>query len=116
MTDRAEQRQALLTSILDEDWAQGRASGFARRAARYARRRQRARAALAGATLVALVAASFFVSREGRGTGGSSATRENAPRGYEIISDDQLLAELHDRPLLVMQSANGAREFVLLQE
>ena len=37
-----------------------------------------------------------------------------AARSYEIISDEELLAQLRDRPILVVRKENGSREIVLL--
>jgi hypothetical protein len=39
-----------------------------------------------------------------------------AVRGYEIISDDELLAQLQDQPVLVVKRANGTREITLLDD
>ena len=33
---------------------------------------------------------------------------------YEIISDEELLTQLHDRPLLIVQNEDGTKELVLL--
>jgi hypothetical protein len=35
-------------------------------------------------------------------------------RGYEIISDDELVAELPDEAILVLPQENGTRKIVLL--
>ena len=37
-----------------------------------------------------------------------------APAGYEIISDEELIATLRDRPLLVLPQENGTKKIVLL--
>jgi hypothetical protein len=38
-----------------------------------------------------------------------------AVRGYEIISDDELIGRLADQPLLVVSRTNGTKEIRLLE-
>jgi hypothetical protein len=56
-------------------------------------------------------------SRAASATGAEAARLASAarPAGYEIISDDELIADLHDRPLLVLGTKATGRKIVLLQ-
>lgn len=121
MTDRDDKQAQLLADTFHADWSTGRAAGFARTAAAQVRRRRRMRGALALTGVAALIAATSFVAWRERAPVESAKPRVAAsqpallnPRGYEIISDDQLIAQLRDRPLLVVQRENGTREIVLL--
>lgn len=111
-----EERSKLVADAFHEDWASGPASALAQRAAAYARRRRRMRRTVAtlGATgaIAAAVLITFIQSSRTRVAPPVSATPRPA---YEIISDEQLLSELRDRPLLVLPQKNGAREIVLLE-
>lgn len=68
--------------------------------------------AAAGAAGLALV---FVFGLSHRPSSPSAVVQKpNPPPAYEVISDAELLAQLHDRPLLVLEKQNGAKEFVLL--
>ncbi len=122
MSDRNDEHDKLLAGTFHDDWASGSAAEFARAAAAHARRRQRTRRALlSGGTGVLLLAMVFLTLRPAPPAPSTLATSAApvaplpiAARGYEIISDEELMTQLRDRPLLVMQKQNGAREFVLL--
>lgn len=118
MNNREDKNAKLLAETFHEDWTDGRASQFARHAAAHARLRRRVRRAVYAAGAAAVVAAAALVSfQRPEPVAAPTATTAPAPsaRGYEIISDEQLLAQLRDRPLLVVKKADGSREIVLLE-
>ena len=72
-----------------------------------------------GALPVALVMAAVFLTRPemrpiSRPPSPAAPAVATAPRGYELISDDELLATVHDRALLAVTKADGRREIVVL--
>jgi hypothetical protein len=107
----------LLAETFHADWATGHASVFARAAAANARHRRTLRHTL-GATVAAIAigAFTFLATRHSTLPPVQPIAEKSAvtSRGYEIISDDELLAQLHDRPLLVVKKENGEKEFLLL--
>jgi hypothetical protein len=114
MSEHPDRREKLLAEIFQGDWAAGPASAFARAAAAQARRRRQLRRGLAGASAVAAIAAGLVLGSLRRGTHvRESATPPAAAAAYEIISDDELLAQLRDRPVLVLPQENGTRKIVL---
>ena len=117
MTEPNDRNARLLAESFHDDWATGGAAQFACAAAAHARRRRRLRQALAtGGGVAAIAIVGFFAShRPGAMPPTIAAAPSLAqPRGYEIISDDQLLAQLRDRSVLVVRKENGSREIVLL--
>ena len=115
MSKKHDQREKLLAELFCDDWAGGPAGGFARVAAAAARRRRHLRQTLLGASATVIIAA-IFVSTGVRhaGTVAATVTPPKSAPAYEILSDDELLVALRDRPLLVVRRENGTREFVLL--
>ena len=112
-----DQESKLLAETFHGDWEAGRTSELARRAAASARRHRRARRTLAASTAAALIALGLWLAqRAPRAALPASPEKTVVARGYEIISDEELLAQLRDRALLAVRKENGAREFVLLQE
>jgi hypothetical protein len=104
----------LLAEAFHAEWATGPAAAFARTAAAAARRRRALRHTF-GATAAAIAIGAFTFLATRHPTVQPSAEKSAAlKRGYEIISDDELLAQLRDRPLLVVTKENGEKEFVLL--
>ncbi len=99
---------------LHGDWTAGPAAEMARRAAARARLRRAVRQSapiVAAAAAIAVVM--FFTTRQpAPAPVASGATAANP--GYEIISDDELLATLRDRPLLVLPQENGSKKIVVL--
>ncbi|MBI4623548.1 MAG: hypothetical protein HY736_10070 [Verrucomicrobia bacterium] len=117
MNDSRDPRAKLLAETLQGDWANGPVSAMARRAAAHARqhRRVRHRLAAAGATVGLALVLFLFAPRTSAPPPHVRAP-EPVPlaRGYDIISDDELVALLRDRPLLVLPQENGAKTIVLL--
>lgn len=124
MTDRIDKNAKLLAETFHEDWATGRAAGYAMAAAAQVRRRRRIRAALATSGVAVAIALTAILTAHRRlspvpatlNVAVNRTAPQPNPRGYEIISDDQLIAQLHDRPLLVVQKKNGTRQIVLLED
>lgn len=135
MSDSPDKRTQLLAETFHEDWTSGRPAEFARRAAAHARRRRAVRRTL-GATAVvataAVVAGAFLLSHPEPSPSVSAPVRSapvrvatalqpatvepsaSTARGYEVISDEELLRQLHGETLIVVKKANGAREILLL--
>ncbi len=118
MNDHADPRARLVADSFHDNWADGPARGFARRAAAHARTRRAVRRAVAGGgALVAIVTVFFFAARRPATTsagGELSAATAPAARAYEIISDQEFEELLRDRPLLILPQQNGGRTIVLL--
>ena len=120
MNDRNDSRARLVAETFHDDWSEGPASEFALRAAAHARtRRTLRRAAATGGALVAIAAGVFFATRHPQATSSLVAAvvfTAKPPLAYEIISDDELVALLRDRPLLILPQERGDRRFVLLAQ
>jgi hypothetical protein len=119
MTNRPDNRTRLLAETLEGEWTAGPAATMARRAAAHARRRRTIRRASVVLTSGALIATLLMVSRRAPAPVAPLPARVAmapavAPLGYEIISDEELLATLRDRPLLVLPQENGAKKIVVL--
>lgn len=114
----------LLAETLHDDWAEGAPAGFARAAAAHARRRRRVRHTLGGtavAAIGAMLALTWWPESEPDSArvavaalSPPSPQASIPPRGYEIISDEELLAQFKDRPLLLVQGTNGSRDLTFL--
>ncbi len=113
--NRSEREAELIADLFHESWDSGEVAGYARKAARRTRRRRILRKSLAAAGIALLLATlSFFFVRSP-----SSAPTEQpfssanaSPENYEVISTDQLLSAIRDRPILVVR--NGKSEKVIL--
>ncbi|MEO5961024.1 MAG: hypothetical protein ABIR80_18105 [Opitutaceae bacterium] len=120
MNNNRDRDAKLLAETFHADWDTGPAATFARAAAATARRRRTLRHTFAATAAALAIGAFTLVATRPE----PLATSVRVPvaktaipqRGYEIISDDELLAQLHDRPLLVVQRAGGKKEFVWLAE
>jgi len=114
MNNKSERPDRLLAETLHDGWDDGPGAAFAQQAAALARRRRRARQTLVAAGTAAaatLVLSGLWLRPE---PVHSLPPPTAAVPAYEVISDEQLLAQLRDRPLLVLPRENGTREFVLL--
>jgi hypothetical protein len=113
--------ERLLAETFHENWESGATAQFARAAAAHARNRRRARHATATLAGLAVLACGLFVARDRFAPRVVIAQAQRSPvaatptRGYEVISDDELLAQLRDRPVLAVQKPNGTREIVVLE-
>src|SRR5262245_40194270 len=101
MNNRSDKHTKLLAETFHGEWDTGAPARFAQAAASAARRRQFARRSLHGAGALAVLGIALWLARE-KTTAPSSAVDQvatSAPRrGYEIISDDELLAQVRDQP------------------
>lgn len=115
MNDPRPREEQLLAELFHDDWADGPAAAFARHAAALARTRRRLRsvAALGAAVGGVLLVAAFVFTRH-RAAAPLVTSRSAPPPAYDIISDRELLARLHDRPILILPKQNGVEKFVLL--
>ena len=114
MNDPRDLRTKLLAETLHGDWADGPAAAMARRAAAHARRRRALQRAALTLTAVAAMGAAVFVGHRTRQLV-VMPPAPNAPAAYEIISDEELMVLLRDRPLLVLPQPNGSKKFVVLE-
>ncbi len=125
MNEEPDPRHRLIADLYQENWAQGPLGDLPVRAARQARRtRVHRRLAVVAVPLLALAAAVvlFQPSRPASVTPrvpapaeiAASLPRTPSTRGFKVISDDELLADLHDRPLLILGSKDTGQHFVLL--
>ena len=119
MNDQNNRHAKLIADTFHADWETGRPAAFAREAAAVARRRHRVRRSLRAAGTAAVIAVAAFVllrrpSPHPPAFAGS-AKPVAASRGYEILSDDELLAQVHDQPLLVLKKENGTRQIIVIE-
>ncbi|MCX6956805.1 MAG: hypothetical protein NTV51_32165 [Verrucomicrobia bacterium] len=137
MSEKPDPRTRLVAETFADDWASGPAATFALRAAAHARRRRTVRlVALGGSLATAAIAAVFVVVRPSTSapavpsvsTTPLSPTVPSAaapltlatPLGskvspaFELISDDELFAELRGRPVLILPQEPEGRRIVVL--
>ncbi|CAN5606835.1 hypothetical protein BH18VER1_BH18VER1_21800 [soil metagenome] len=118
MRRRTSSRAQLVANLFHDDWDYGVAAKYARIAAARARRARRIRRSV-GATGVVLllgsVALIFLKPPSDVPEVISRTAVDTQPRGYEILSTDELLTQLHDRPLLVFEEAGEAQAVLLDQ-
>lgn len=130
MSNRSDYDERLLAETFCGDWAEGRAADFARVAAAHARARRRARRAFAALGVAALAALLTFSTSRRVAPAPASAhelavtvpphrpeatqTPTLSAGGYEVISDEELLAHLREQPVFVLKKHDGSREIVLL--
>ncbi len=127
MNEESDSRTRLVAEAFHDDWASGLAGAFARAAAAHARRRRALRRSLLVSGAVAVVLAALLaVSRERspesvecaakpfRTIPSPPALLSVVSPAFEIISDEELMLQLRERPLLILPQPNGTHEFVLL--
>ncbi len=127
MNEKPDPRARLVAETFTDDWGTGPAAGFALAAAALARRRRRLHRTLqVGAAVALAFASAVFLQRVRTPAVPPVATaaprlpiREaaSAPKispAFEIISDEQLFAELRGRPLLILPQSPDGRRIVLL--
>jgi hypothetical protein len=116
MSNKDDRHSELLAETFHGDWTGGPAGDFARRAAQHARRhRGRRQALLFAGAATGLAAAIMFSVHRPVPAALARATQDPAP-AYEVISDDDLIAGVRDRPVLVLPQENGTKKIVLLAD
>ena len=117
MTNREHQEAKLVTDLFHTQWNEGSVAACARRAAAHARHRHTIRKSFIVAACVVLGGGMTFFSvfhwLAARSEIPLPRFTENT-RGYDIISDDELVAQLNDRPLLLVRRDSNSREIVIL--
>jgi hypothetical protein len=116
MNSRPDHREKLLAEVFYDDWETGPASRFARAAAASVRHRRLRRTLGAAAGTTGLIAVLMFVALRHPVPPPAAPSHPTAGRGYEIISDDELMARLPDLPILVLPQTDGGRKIVLLDQ
>jgi hypothetical protein len=117
MTDENDRHARLLAEVFQDDWEKGPARHVALRAAAYARRRRRLRRATAAGGLMLMVALLSFLALPGHTKAPepvAPVTRASDSPAYEIISDDEFVALLGTRPVLILPQQNGSTRVVLV--
>ncbi len=127
MNEKPDPRSRLLAETFSDDWDDGPGREFARRAAAQVRRRRRLLRVLPPAALaVAMMAALFSAQRGAPRTfvrpenvaaparDGLIAPASKISPAFEIISDDELFAELRTRPLLILPDRPAEQRYVVL--
>ena len=129
MTERpsSADRDRLLVDTYHEDWTSGPARALAAHAARTVRRRRALRrlaSSVAAITLFASGAWWFSFAPErlapssariaGPAHSSPSAHLKSSARGYEIISDAELMSYLLDQSVIVFPDADGRTQVVSL--
>ena len=119
MSKPSDNRDRLVAELFHTEWTDGPGAEFARQAAAAARRhRAIRRATVTGGTLaaaaIALIVARFPERPAAQAAG--PAARSPRPPAYQTISDDELLAALRDRPVLVLPDGRGGKKIVLLDQ
>lgn len=120
MNDKNDPHARLVAETFHDDWSEGPASEFALSAAAHARtRRTQRRSAVAGVALAMIASVLFFFARQHHHAPALAAplasTVKSVP-AYEIISDDELITLLRNRPLLILPQERADRRFVLLAQ
>lgn len=116
---KSDESAQLLTGVYHDDWAGGVTADFARQAATMARQRQ-ARRKRHFATTLAIAAATALllsVNHQSDPSVISKLPSEAPPAeipGYEIISDEQLVAELRDQAILIIPNGEGGTKIVIV--
>jgi hypothetical protein len=118
MNDRPDHDSRLIADSVHGNWNEGPPAEFARTAAAHARRHRRTRRTVLASTAAAATLAVAFVlfPTRPRPVPALPVTtpQANIARGYEVISDAQLLAELRDRSVVMVRHRNGRSDFVLV--
>lgn len=116
MNDPSDKHTKLLADAFHDDWNAGSAVEFARSAAAHARRRRRVQHRLSAASVATAVVVMGLLALHRRAAEPRPPSSAPMPiaRSYEIISDEELLSQLRDRPLLMIRSPDGAHAFIPL--
>ena len=101
--------------LIAETLGDGDGEHYARLAAAHARRRRAARhAGLTAGLALAAIAAIFLSSRPPHAELRLASGPATLAPAVEIISDQELLAQLKDQPVLLVKDQSGIREVVFL--
>src|SRR5262249_599745 len=115
MNERRHRESKLFAETFHPAWSDGETAQFARTAAARARLRRGLRRAATIAGAAALVIAVGIMIAARKSSVSMTVVRQTAaPRAFDLVSDDEFLVQLRDRPLLVVKTRDGGNQFVLL--
>lgn len=108
----------LLADLFHENWDADKVAGYAQTAAARIRRRRLVKRSLAATALTALLATFLWPPIRERSFPRERATTSSftVQRDYEVITTDQLLSQLRDRPFLVVQEGGPNQKVILLDQ
>jgi len=115
MNEKPDFRTRLVADLFQGDWSQGPAAAASREAAAWVRRRRARQRFLLSAGAAAGMAAVLLLALahpEGKPSRAPVAPRRTP--AYQVISDEELLADVSDRPLLALREPGGASRIVVL--
>lgn len=103
----------LVAQTFHDDWETGDPLRYARDAAKYARHRHTIRKLVVVASCLLLLAGTLITiepigPRAGRQIGGAASN-------YTVVSDAELLAQVHDRPLLALRNGEQVSKLIVLE-
>ena len=102
--------------LIAEALGEGDGERFARAAAAHVRRRRAMQQAGGAAGLALAAAMVFLVSRQPHAEPRLASTTATPAPAVEIISDQELLAQLKDQPVLLVKDQTGIKEVFFLAE
>lgn len=114
MSEEPKARSRLIDDTLNEGWESGPAAEFARRAAAQVRRRRSLQRTLLGGGALAGGILAVVLANHRPASINPGIQVAHATPGYEIISEEQLLAAWGDRPVLILPAESLERRLVLL--
>lgn len=100
--------------LLADTLGDGEGASFARAAAAHARRRKIVRHVGSGTGLGLAIAAAFFATRSPREEPSRAIQQTPSVPVLEIISDQELVTQLRDRPVLYLKEKNRITGVVFL--
>lgn len=113
MNDARDPRTRLVAETWQGDWSGGPAARMAARAAASARRRRNLHRTAVALASISAASALLFLGVQPPPVRPAASLPVASP-GYEIISDEEFVTLLRDRPLLVLPQEAGAKRFVVL--
>lgn len=100
--------------LLDDTFGDNEGASFARAAAAQARRRRAGKQAGLAVGVTCALAVAFVVTRPPAAQSTPTVIAHTPAPIFEIISDQELLAQLQDQPVLILKDQSGITGVVFL--